>query len=97
MKFNIGDLVKVVNYGGWVMIPNQASWKSYHENTKYPIIKKEEEYTMYDTRAHMLGQEGIVESVGSDEKSWGIRTKQGYSAWYSVAQLEMINENPNKI
>lgn len=86
-KFNLGDRVKVVNYG-------HKLWYSKSNNTEFPswpILKEDDKAIIYDMNPEMIGKEGVVrissETQGKPEYALEIQGKQ---AWYNEDQLELI-------
>ena len=92
-KFNIGDKVRIVNYG-------QLMWgnKSAHGGKLlegFPIIQEDEDFLWVDLRPDIVGQEGVVDvaktNQGIDEYS-----VHGVGAWFNNDQLEFIKQHNSR-
>ncbi len=99
MPYNIGDKVRIVNYGHPIWINKLAD--EYHFNdeglSSLPTIDEDEQFKWKDLRPELVGVEGIVTGLSSDKKQYSLDTNRGAMAWFGEGQLELIAANPNKL
>ena len=60
----VGDKVKIVKYG-CTMWANKSSLKEWgiEKGLGYPILSENDVWIVYDDCSHMVGMEGIIETV----------------------------------
>jgi len=91
--FNIGDKVKVVNYGALVFEAFDCD-----RPLPLPVYKedKEQNYRAYDIRPELVGRMAII-AGGSDKHGYSLQFKDDEISWFNLSQLELINKNPNML
>lgn len=91
MTFNIGDKVRIVNYGHPLWVPQEWIDKGW---AKGPAIGKTDTHTIIDTSPELVGQEGVVCNA-HETQGRPTYAMQGPSkhAWYEEDQLELVTKN----
>ncbi len=94
-KFNVGDKVRIVNYGSISMQRGDLQ-----EITRSKVITEMESgWFMVDDHPELVGKIGIVSSVRESpiigENAYALEGIDGKHAWYIEEQLELVNKNPN--
>ena len=84
-KFEIGDKVKVVNYG-------HLMWTNKKSGTKvnWPIINEDENTIWNDMQSEIVGKYGVVKDVIETQGivQYSLNGIPQKSAWYNEEQLE---------
>jgi len=86
-KYNVGDKVKIVNYG-------HAVWEN-KEHDKYPsrlpLIKEDKHLRWVDMSHEVIGQSGIVVEVKDVQgtPNYAIDGIKGKHAWYTEDQMQI--------
>ncbi len=93
-KFNVGDKVRIVNYGHLIWENKKA--EEYKEKTSFKIYSEDESLRYLDIHSEMVGKEGIISNVHNNQYSLhfdqnnqerGLKT-----SWYHENQLELIDK-----
>lgn len=94
MTYNIGDKVRIVNYGSIVyaagnLIPKlQGRWPSLGHPEGLPA------HAMFDISPDLVGQEGIVAKAVLTQGIPGYALEgPSKHAWYNEDQLELVTKN----
>lgn len=88
--YNIGDRVRVVNYGHPFWIPHSFIEKGWGSDAHK--IGETETHVIVDTNPDVLGKEGLVQVVTTTQgrTTYSIA---GIGAWYNEDQLELVEKN----
>ena len=94
-KFNIGDKVKIINYGHLMCehVDDHVKIKG------CPVYKTEGKYVFVDMEPHLKGRRGLISGITKTQGDWGYKIvfKHDSLAWLDEEQLELINANPNTL
>ena len=87
-KFEIGDKVKVVNYGH-----RMWSYKGTETKVNWPIISEDENIIWNDMQSEIVGKYGVVDKVTETQgiTKYSLDGIPQKSAWYNEEQLELEN------
>jgi len=80
-EYKIGDHVEVINYGSLYYSPTTTSFK---------FLGMYEGLYVYDPIPHVLGKQGIIDTVSNNGNSYGIAGINEHS-WYNKQQLKLID------
>jgi hypothetical protein len=81
MKFKIGDKVRIVNYGGMLMIRKNE----YHDfKITFPILKEKGDFYLTDMRTDLVGKETIITKAENGQYGTALLS------WLYEEQLELI-------
>lgn len=97
-KFNIGDKVRVINYGSKTWFNKSEFKKEDFVNKDYCNFLGENDNSLFVDFLHkIIGQEGIINgwTKTQDIVQYSIEGIPRKCAWYDEEQLEIVNKNPN--
>jgi hypothetical protein len=98
-KFNIGDQVRVVNYGSLFTASKSVlnAWDIRKgddqacDQEAAKIYEESDTHIVYDLSPYLIGQKGIITNVVGDENTaYTIHGIPGKTSWYADGQLELV-------
>lgn len=84
-KFNIGDQVRVINYGSLIFITN------YKKTDSDTVWEETEAGITCDLKPELIGQTGIItEAIGEENTAYSIHGIPDKKKGYADGQLELV-------
>jgi hypothetical protein len=89
-KFNVGDPVKIVNYGN-IYWESKKSGMGMHLH--YPVINEDEDTYYVDTNPELVGKLAIIDKYelvqGKHRYGLMLTDSNNHMAWFNEGQLEL--------
>ena len=94
-KFNIGDKVRVIEYGSlmWRHKEEHNKWESSLGKSSFKLYKEVGDILWLDTMPEIVGKKGVIDNISNiqgDDK-YSIKGIMGKTAWYNENQLELVD------
>ena len=89
VNLQIGDKVKIINYGH-IMVINKNIWPIPIEEYSYPIIKDYGWWCIMDISRELVGMKGIITDELDGSYRVYIKKLKSSIAWFCKKQLKKI-------